>query len=84
MTHYVRENVSREDESSETQDGKIFFLTEAMRTTKQVSSILKASQDIIEEKPTSYYLQSVCWKERCAEKQQNRINQLKLGCKVLK
>ena len=30
-----------------------------MRTTKQVSSVLKVSQDIIEGKPTSYYLQSV-------------------------
>ena len=58
-THYARDNAPRENESSESQDGKIFFLTEAMRTTKQVSSVLKVSQDIIEGKPTSYYLQSV-------------------------
>ena len=59
MTHYVRGNVRRENESSGSQYGKIFFLTEPMRTTKQVSSVLKVSQDVIEKKPTSYYLQSV-------------------------
>ena len=59
MTHYVRDNVPRENECTESKYGKIFFLTEAMRTTKQVSSVLKVSQDVIEEKPTSYYLQSV-------------------------
>ena len=59
MTHYVRDNVPRGNEISESQYGKIFFLTEAMRTTKQVSSVLKVSQDVMEEKPTSYYLQSV-------------------------
>ena len=59
MIQYVRDKVPREDENSESRDGKIFYLTEAMRTTKQVSSVLKVSQDIIEEKPTSYYLQSV-------------------------
>ena len=58
MTHYVRDNVPTEKECLESQHGKIFFLTEAMRTTKQVSSVLKVSQDVIEEKPTSYYLQS--------------------------
>ena len=59
MTRYVRDNMPRENECSESKYGKIFFLTEAMRTTKQVSSVLKVSQDVIEEKPTSYYLQSV-------------------------
>ena len=59
MTHYVKDNVPRENENSESQGGKIYLLTEAMRTTKQVSSVLKVSQDIIEGKPTSYYLQSV-------------------------
>ena len=59
MTHYARDNVPKENESSESKYGKIFFLTEAMRTTKQVSSVLKVSQDVIEKKPTSYYLQSV-------------------------
>ena len=49
----------RENECSESNYGKIFYLTEAMRTTKQVSSVLKVSQDLIEEKPTSYYRQSV-------------------------
>ena len=56
MTHYVKDGVPRENECSETQYGKIFFLTEAMRTTKQVSSVLKVSQDVIKETPTSYYL----------------------------
>ena len=59
MTRYVRDNMPRENEGSESKYGKMFFLTEAMRTTKQVSSLLKVSQDVIEEKPTSYYLQSV-------------------------
>ena len=59
VTHYVTDNMPRSTESSESQDGKIFYLTEAMRTTKQVSSVLKVSQDVIEGKPTLYYLQSV-------------------------
>ena len=59
MTHYVTDNVPSENECSESGHGKIFLLTEAMRTTKQVSSVLKLSQNVIEEKPTSYYLQSV-------------------------
>ena len=59
MTHYVRDNVPGENECSESGHGKIFLLTEAMRTTKQVSSVLKLSQNVIEDKPTSYYLQSV-------------------------
>ena len=68
MTHYVRDHVPREKESLESEYGKIFFLTEAMRTTKQVSSVLKVSQKVIEEKPTSYYLPSVVGESDVQEK----------------
>ena len=68
MTHYVRDNVPTEKECLESDHGKIFFLTEAMRTTKQVSSVLKVSQKVIEEKPTSYYLPSVVGESDVQEK----------------
>ena len=60
MTHYVRDNVPREDTSSESKDGRIFFLTEAMRTTKQVSSVLKVSQDIKKRK-ANIILPTICY-----------------------
>ena len=78
MTHYMRENVPREDKSSGSQDGKIFFLTEAMRTTKQVSSVVKVSQDAIAQEPTSYYLQSVVG-ERDAQDSSKRNKPIEAG-----